>query len=257
MLRTDFQSDIVLVTGATAGFGLAIARKFHAAGARVVAVGRRQDRLDALQDELGERLLPLALDVGDMAAISTEMENLPADYRDLTLLVNNAGFGTDRGAVQDAALADWDDMVNVNIRGLLHMTHHALPGMLTRGRGQIVNIGSVAGRAVGPTNAVYSATKSFVLQFTKALKTDLIGTPVRASYIAPGAAETEFSLVRWQGDEERAAKAYAGYQPLTAEDIAEAVYFAAAMPAHVDVTELELMPHQQGFGPRIFARDQR
>lgn len=255
MLRTDFQNDIVLVTGATAGFGLAITRKFHAAGARVVAVGRRRDRLAALHDELGNRLLPLVLDVGDMTAIAREMEGLPADFRDLTLLVNNAGFGTDRGTPQDAALADWDDMVNVNIRGLLHMTHHALPGMIKRRRGQIINIGSVAGRAVGPTNAVYSATKSFVLQFTKALKTDLIGTSVRASYIAPGAAETEFSLIRWRGDEERAARAYAGYQPLTSEDIAEAVFFAAAMPEHVDVTELELMPHQQGFGPRIFARD--
>lgn len=254
MLRTDFQSDTVMVTGATAGFGLAIARKFHAAGARVVAVGRRQDRLAALHEELGARLLPLVLDVGDVSAIAREMDTLPEEFRDLTLLVNNAGFGTDRGAAQDAALSDWDDMVNVNIRGLLHLTHHALPGMLARGRGQIINIGSVAGRAVAPTNAVYSATKSFVLQFSKALKSDLIGTPVRVSYVAPGAAETEFSLVRWQGDEARAARAYEGYQPLTAEDIAEAVFFTAAMPAHVDVTELELMPHQQGFGPRIFAR---
>lgn len=255
MLRSEFQDEIVLVTGATAGFGLATARKFHGAGARVVAIGRRQDRLDALQDEMGDRLLPLALDLADTAAIAREIDHLPKDYRDLSIVVNNAGFGIDRGTAQAARLADWDDMVNVNIRGLLHMTHHTLPGMLERGRGQIINIGSVAGRAVAPTNAVYSATKSFVLQFTKALKTDLIGTPVRASYIAPGAAETEFSLVRWQGDEARAAGAYAGYQPLTAEDIAEAVFFTAAMPAHVDVTELELMPHQQGFGPRIFARD--
>jgi len=185
MLRTEFHGDIVMVTGATAGFGLAVARKFHAAGARIIAVGRRQDRLTALQNEMGDRLLPLALDVGDTTAIAREMEQLPEDYRDLSILVNNAGFGIDRGTAQDASLADWDDMVDVNIRGLLHMTHHSLRGMLARGRGQIINIGSVAGRAVGPTNAVYSATKSFVLQFTKALKTDLIGTPVRASYIAP------------------------------------------------------------------------
>lgn len=255
MLRREFENDVVLVTGATAGFGLAIARKFHDAGARIVAVGRRKDRLAELQTELGERILPIVLDIGDTAAIAKEMARLPEPFQDLTMLVNNAGLGTDRGAAQDAALADWDEMVDINIRGLLHMTHHALPGMLARGRGQIINIGSVAGRAVAPTNAVYSATKSFVLQFSKALKSDLIGTPVRVCYIAPGAAETEFSLVRWQGDTSKAAKAYAGYQPLTAEDIAEAAFFAAAMPAHVDITELELMPHQQGFGPRIFARD--
>ena len=183
------------------------------------------------------------------------MDRIPEPFQNLTLLINNAGLGTDRGTAQDAALADWDNMVNINVRGLLHMTHHALPGMLARGRGQIINIGSVAGRAAAPTNAVYSATKSFVLQFSKALKSDLIGTPIRVSYIAPGAAETEFSLVRWQGDETKAALAYAGYQPLTAEDIAEATFFAAAMPMHVDITELEIMPHQQGFGPRIFARD--
>lgn len=255
MLQKDFDKDVVLVTGATAGFGLAIARKFHEAGARVLAVGRREDRLAALQAELGDRLLPIVLDVGDTAAIAIEMDRIPEPFQNLTLLINNAGLGTDRGTAQDAALADWDNMVNINVRGLLHMTHHALPGMLARGRGQIINIGSVAGRAAAPTNAVYSATKSFVLQFSKALKSDLIGTPIRVSYIAPGAAETEFSLVRWQGDETKAALAYAGYQPLTAEDIAEATFFAAAMPMHVDITELEIMPHQQGFGPRIFARD--
>lgn len=256
MLRADFENEIVLVTGATAGFGLAVARKFHASGAKVIAVGRRKERLKELHAELGERVLPLPLDVGDTAAIASAFGSLPEEFSAISLLVNNAGFGIDRGAVQDAALPDWDSMIDVNIRGLLHMTHHTLPGMLERGRGQIINIGSVAGRAVAPANAVYSATKSFVLQFTKALKTDLIATPVRASYIAPGAAETEFSLVRWEGDAARAAKAYARYQPLTAEDIAEAVYFAAAMPAHVDITEVELMPHQQGFGPRIFARDE-
>ena len=256
MLRSEFHGEVVVVTGATSGFGLAIARKFHAAGARVVAIGRREDRLADLQDEMGDRLVPIKLDVSDTDAISEALDTLPPDYRDVSLLVNNAGFGIDRGPAQKASLADWDDMIDVNIRGLLHMTHHLLPGMLERRKGQIVNIGSVAGRAVAPNNAVYSATKSFVLQFTKALKSDLIGTPVRASYIAPGAAETEFSLVRWQGDEAKAAKAYAGYQSLTAEDIAEAVFFTAAMPAHVDVTELELMPHRQGFGPRIFARDE-
>jgi NADP-dependent 3-hydroxy acid dehydrogenase YdfG len=147
-------------------------------------------------------------------------------------------------------------MIDTNIKGLLYCTHAALPGMLERGRGHVVNIGSVAGRALGPGGAVYSATKAFVLQFSKNLKSDLISTPVRCSYIAPGAAETEFSLVRWQGDAARAKAVYAGYKSLTAEDVAEAIFFTTAMPAHVDVTELELMPHQQGFGPRNFSRDE-
>lgn len=254
MLKTDFSQDVVLVTGATAGFGAAVARRFHAAGARVVLTGRRRDRLDALAAELGARAAAVPLDLADAPAVAAALDALPEGFRDLSVLVNNAGFGTDRGAAQDARLEDWDDMVAVNIRGLLHVTHRVLPGMLARGRGQIVNIGSVAGRASGPTNAVYAATKAFVLQFSKGLKSDLIGTPVRVAYVAPGAAETEFSLVRWQGDSARAAKMYEGYAPLTAEDVAEAVMFCAAMPGHVDVTELELMPHAQGFGPRIFHR---
>lgn len=254
MPKTDFSDDAVLVTGATAGFGEAVARRFHAAGARVVLTGRRRDRLEALAADLGPRAAAVPLDLADPQATAAALDALPEGFRDLTILVNNAGFGTDRGAAQDARLEDWDAMVAVNIRGLLHVTHRVLPGMLARGRGQIVNIGSVAGRASGPANAVYAATKAFVLQFSKGLKSDLIGTPVRVAYVAPGAAETEFSLVRWQGDSARAAKMYEGYAPLTAEDVAEAVMFCAAMPAHVDVTELELMPHAQGFGPRIFHR---
>ena len=254
MLKTDFADDVVLVTGATAGFGAAIARRFHGAGARVIALGRRRERLDALALELGDRLLPIPFDLKTVGGLTDLISDLPEPFRNLTILVNNAGLGTDRGAAQEAALADWAEMVDLNIRALLHITHHTLPGMLARGRGQIINIGSVAGRATAPSNAVYSATKSFVLQFSKALKSDLIATPVRVSYIAPGAAETEFSLVRWNGDEARAAKFYDGFQPLSAEDVAEATFFTAAMPAHLDVTELELMPHAQGFGPRIFSK---
>lgn len=254
MLRTDFTDETVLVTGSTAGFGAAIARRFHAAGARVIITGRRQDRLDALAAELGERVAAVAFDLADHDATSTALESLPDGFQDVSILVSNAGFGIDRGHAQDARLEDWDAMLAVNIRGLLHVTHRVLPGMLARGRGQIINIGSVAGRAASHSNAVYSASKAFVLQFSKGLKSDLIGTPVRVAYVAPGAAETEFSLVRWQGDAQKAAKAYEGYTPLSAEDIAEAVMFCAAMPEHVDVTELELMPHAQGFGPRVFHR---
>ena len=242
MLKTDFADDVVLVTGATAGFGAAIARRFHGAGARVIALGRRRERLDALALELGDRLLPIPFDLKTVGGLTDLISDLPEPFRNLTILVNNAGLGTDRGAAQEAALADWDEMVDLNIRALLHMTHHTLPGMLARGRGQIINIGSVAGRATAPSNAVYSATKSFVLQFSKALKSDLIATPVRVG------------STRGNGVTARAAKFYDGFQPLSAEDVAEATFFTAAMPAHLDVTELELMPHAQGFGPRIFSK---
>ena len=217
--------------------------------------GRRIEALDKLAGEIGDGLHPLHLDVRDRAAVLAAFDKLPAPFQGVTILVNNAGLGIDRGKAQDASLDNWETMIDTNIKGMLYCARAALPGMLARGRGHVVNIGSVAGRASGPGGAVYSASKAFVLQFSKNLKTDLIATPVRCTYIAPGAAETEFSLVRWQGDETKAKAAYAGYQPLTAEDVAEAVLFATAMPAHVDVTELELMPHAQGFGPRIFARD--
>ncbi|MCL4675411.1 MAG: SDR family NAD(P)-dependent oxidoreductase, partial [Pararhodobacter sp.] len=216
--------------------------------------GRRADRLEALVAELGGRATAAVFDLADPDATTAALAGLPGEFRNVSILVNNAGFGTDRGRAQDARLEDWDAMLAVNIRGLLHATHRLLPGMLERGRGQVINIGSVAGRAASHSNAVYSASKAFVMQFSKGLKSDLIGTPVRVAYVAPGAAETEFSLVRWQGDAGRAAAVYEGYAPLTAEDVAEAVMFCAAMPDHVDVTELELMPHAQGFGPRVLHR---
>ena len=251
----DQSEEVVFVTGATSGFGEAIARRYASAGARVILTGRREPTLARLAGELGERAHPLPLDVRDRAAVVAAFGDLPAAFAGVTILVNNAGLGIDRAKAQDASLDDWEVMVDTNIKGVLFCTRAALPGMLARGRGHIVNIGSVAGRANGPGGAVYSASKAFVLHFSKNLKTDLIATPVRCAYIAPGAAETEFSLVRFEGDADRAAAAYRGYEALTAEDVAEAVVFATSMPPHVDVTELELMPHRQGFGPRIFDRD--
>lgn len=242
------------VTGATSGFGFAIAKRLANAGARVVVAGRRHDRLEALSAELDGLAHPLELDISDRSAVETAIAELPADFRNLTILVNNAGFGTDRGPAQMASLDDWSEMIDTNIKGLLYCTHGVLGGMIARGRGHIVNIGSIAARASGTGSTVYGATKAFVLQFSKNLKSDLIGTGVRTSYIAPGAAHTEFSLVRWSGDKARAEGIYAGYEPLQANDIADAVLFALNMPAHVDVTELELMPHAQGFGPRIFSK---
>lgn len=251
----DLAGDVVCVTGAGSGFGAAIARRYAKAGARVVAAGRRLAPLEALAGEYGDAILPLRLDVRDRDGVFEAFASLPDAFKAVSILVNNAGLGVDRGKAQDAALSDVETMIATNISGLLYCTHAALPGMLARGRGHIVNIGSVAGRANGPGSAVYGATKAFVLHYSKNLKTDLIETPIRCSYIAPGAGETEFWSVRWAGDEERARAACAGYKPLQPEDVAEAVVFATSMPAHVDVTELELMPRRQGFGPRIIARE--
>jgi NADP-dependent 3-hydroxy acid dehydrogenase YdfG len=251
------RDDIVFVTGATSGIGFATARLFASRGARVVAAGRRRERLAPLREEFGERLLPLELDVRDRTAVEAAFAGLTAEFREVSILVNNAGLGTDRGPAYRASLDDWQTMIETNVLGLLYCTHCALGPMTERRRGHVINIGSVAGRAVGPGSAVYGATKGFVLQFTKNLKSDLIGSGVRATYIAPGATETEFWLVRWEGDEEKANRAIPSGKPLTSEDIAAAIAFAVDMPTHVDVTELEIMSHAQGFGPRIFAREDR
>lgn len=254
-MMADMNDAVVFVTGATSGFGRAMVHRYAGAGARIVAAGRRKDALDALSSQIGERLHPLVLDVRKREDVMKGFAALPEDFRGITILINNAGLGIDRAKAQNADIDDWETMIDTNIKGLLYCTHAALPGMIERGRGHIVNIGSVAGRANAPGASVYGATKAFVLQFSKNLKSDLVATPVRCTCIAPGAAETEFSLVRWKGDAEKAGSIYAGYQPLRAEDVAETVFFATSMPAHVDITELELMPHAQGFGPRIFARE--
>ncbi|SLN47525.1 SDR family NAD(P)-dependent oxidoreductase [Oceanibacterium hippocampi] len=252
--RRTIRGEIAFVTGATSGIGLATARRLVGEGAHVVAAGRRADRLRELREELGERLLPIELDIRDRAAVEAAFDALPAPFSEVSILVNNAGLGTDRGPSQAASLDDWQAMIDTNISGLLYCTHRVLGPMVRRRKGHIVNLGSVAGRANGPGSAVYGATKGFVLNFTKNLKSDLIGTGVRATYIAPGATESEFWLVRWDGDRAKADGALPIAEPLTGDDIAEAILFALSMPAHVDVTELELMSQGQGFGPRIFHR---
>ena len=254
-MTEDLAGEVVFVTGAGTGFGAAIARRYMKAGARVVATGRRLAPLQTLAGKHSEAIMPLQLDVRDRDAVFEAFASLPEAFKRVTILVNNAGLGVDRGKAQDSALEDIETMIATNISGLLYCTHAALPGMLERDRGHIVNIGSIAGRANGPGSTVYGATKAFVLHYSKNLKSDLIETAIRCSYIAPGAAETEFWSVRWRGDAEKARAADPGYKPLQPEDVAEAVFFATSMPAHVDVTELELMPRQQGFGARIIARD--
>jgi 3-hydroxy acid dehydrogenase/malonic semialdehyde reductase len=244
------QPGIVFVTGASAGFGAAIVRRFAAKGARVVAAARRADRLEALAREFGDNVLPLALDVQDRPAVERAVANLPSAFTAIDCVVNNAGLALGLEAAPQADLANWDRMIDTNCKGLVTVTRAILPGMVARGTGHIVNLGSTAGSYPYPGGNVYGATKAFVHQFSLNLRSDLHGTGVRVTCIEPGlCGGTEFSEVRFAGDKDKAAKVYAGTQPLTADDIAEAVDWATSLPSHVNINTIELMPVAQSFAP--------
>jgi 3-hydroxy acid dehydrogenase/malonic semialdehyde reductase len=243
---------IVLVTGATSGFGEAIARRFLANGHNVIAAGRRVERLDTLKASLPleqqKKLLTVALDVCDSETVDAFPATLPADFSKVTILVNNAGLALGLEPAPKAFLEDWDRMIDTNIKGLVHMSRAFLPGMVDRKRGHIINIGSVAANYPYPGGNVYGGTKAFVKQFSLNMRADLVGTPVRVSCIEPGmCGGTEFSNVRFKGDDEKAQKVYSGVQFLSADDIAEAVYWSATLPAHMNINVLEVMPVQQTF----------
>ena len=246
---------IVFITGATSGFGAEMARKFARSGHRVIATGRRKERLDGLAQELGAALLPLKMDVSDKATIKAALDALPADWREIDVLINNAGLALGIEPAHKASLEEWETMIDTNCKGLVTMTHMVLPGMVARGRGTVINLGSVAGAYPYPGGNVYGATKAFVDQFTLNLRADLVGTGVRATNIAPGlCGGTEFSNVRLK-DNAAAAKVYEGTVPLTAENIAEAAYWIATLPPHVNINTIEMMPTCQGFSPFNIKRD--
>ena len=242
---------IVLVTGATAGFGTAIARRFAADGARIVAAARRAERLEALKAELGaDKVLPLVLDVRDRAAVMKAVEGLPAEWAAVDVLVNNAGLALGLEPAQKADLDDWDTMVDTNVKGLMYLTRAVLPGMIERKCGHVINLGSTAGEWPYPGGNVYGATKAFVRQFSLNLRADLYGTPVRVTDIQPGlVGGTEFSNVRFHGDDAKAGAVYEGADALTPDDIADAVHWVATRPARVNVNMLQVMPVSQSFGP--------
>jgi 3-hydroxy acid dehydrogenase/malonic semialdehyde reductase len=245
----------VLVTGATAGFGQAIARRFVRDGHRVIATGRRAERLEALRAELGEAMLPFPLDVTDAAAVRTLPGGLPQGWEAVDVLVNNAGLALGVSPAQQAEIEDWETMVTTNVTGLMRMTHALLPGMVARDRGHIVNISSTAARYPYPGGNVYGASKAFVTQLSANLKADLVGTGVRVTDLEPGlVGGSEFSTVRFGGDAAKAASIYAGTTPLTPEDIAEAVAWVVNLPAHVNINRLEMMPTCQGPGPLAIKR---
>ncbi|HZZ93342.1 MAG TPA: SDR family NAD(P)-dependent oxidoreductase [Usitatibacter sp.] len=240
---------IAFITGATAGFGAAIARRYVREGHEVVATGRRLDRLEALRGELGAACHIVELDVRDRTAVQQAFAALPAAFRDVDVLVNNAGLAMGLEPAQAANLDDWDTMVDTNVKGLMYCTRAALPGMVARNRGHVVNLGSVAAMYPYPGGNVYGASKAFVHQFSLNLRADLLGTAVRVTDIQPGmCAGTEFSSVRFRGDDARAAKVYEGVPgPLTAEDIADTVCWVTSRPAHININALELMPVAQAF----------
>lgn len=249
-------SQIAFITGATSGFGAACARQFAAHGWRLIVCGRRQDRLEALRAELAATVPvhAIPLDVRDEAAVNAAIAALPAAFAEVDVLVNNAGLALGLEPAHQCAMADWQQMVDTNIKGLLYCTRALLPGMVARNRGHILNIGSVAGRYPYPGGNVYGATKAFVRQFSLNLRADLLGSQVRVTDIEPGMAETEFSLVRFKGENDKSAKFYEGTQPLQPEDIADIVCWAATRPAHVNINTLEVMPVCQAFGPFAISR---
>ena len=231
-----------LVTGASSGFGEAITRRSVRDGHRVVAAARRRDKLDALASELGGAVLPWTLDVTDAAAVAGLPDSLPEGWREVDVLVNNAGLALGLDPAQSAKVSDWDTMVATNVTGLLHVTRALLPGMVARDRGHVVNLGSVAATYPYPGGHVYGASKAFVAQFSLNLKADLVGTGVRVTDLEPGlVGGSEFSAVRF-GSAERAAKVYEGTTPMTPEDIAEAVAWVVGLPAHFNVNRIEMMP---------------
>jgi 3-hydroxy acid dehydrogenase/malonic semialdehyde reductase len=240
---------LVLVTGATSGFGAAIARRFAREGHRLIITGRRADRLDDLVRELGAAVgHAFTLDVRDQAAIARAIDGLPPDLAAIDVLVNNAGLARGLEPAQRASLDDWNEMVDTNVKGLMAMTRAVLPGMVARDRGHVVNIGSTAGTWPYLGANVYGATKAFVDQFSLNLRADLLGTQVRVTVIDPGmVAGTEFSNIRFHGDDARAAKVYEGTDPLVPHDIAEVVHWVTTLPARVNINTLELMPVRQAY----------
>ena len=249
-------TGIVLITGATAGIGAAAARHFAGAGWKVVATGRRRERLDELVEELGdERVYPLAFDIQDEQAIAAAVEALPEGFRGIDVLINNAGLALGTVPFQEGEMANWRQMIDTNIVGLLAITRQLLPGLVER-KGAIINLSSVAANYPYPLANVYAGTKAFVRQWSLCLRADLHGTGVRVTSVEPGIAETEFTLVRTGGDQAASDAVYGGMNPMTAEDIAGTLFWVATQPPRVNINSIELMPVSQSFAISRVAREE-
>ena len=246
----------VLVTGASSGFGEAIARKFAENNFKLIITARREERLATLASELEKDAAVhyAKLDVCNVDEVQRVLEDLPEEFREIDILVNNAGLALGLSKAQEADLSEWERMIDTNIKGLIYCTRAILPGMVERNHGHIINIGSISGRWPYAGANVYGATKSFVAQFSRNLRADLLGTNVRVTNVEPGLAETEFSIVRFSGDKDKASEVYKGTEPLKAQDVAEVCYWVASAPEHVNINSIEVMPTCQGWTALEVAR---
>jgi 3-hydroxy acid dehydrogenase / malonic semialdehyde reductase len=252
--KIDAKNLTVLVTGATAGFGEATCRRFAGAGAKVIATGRRKDRLEKLQRELGANCHTAVLDVTDKEAVDALVDALPLSFKRVNVVVANAGLALGLEPAQRANMSDWEQMIATNINGLIYTVRAFLPGMVDRNEGHVVLLGSVASDYPYPGGNVYGATKAFVKQFALNLRADILGANVRVTNVEPGLAETEFSLVRFKGDASKAKAPYENIEPMTAEDIAEQIFFCCTLPRHVNINRIQSMATMQAFGPFAFKR---
>jgi serine 3-dehydrogenase len=245
----NLQNQTTLITGASAGIGLACAEMFAEAGARLILAARRKERLDELAKNLKSRfgtdVYTIALDVRDREAVKTSIEALPEAWRDIDILINNAGLSRGLEPIQEGSIDDWEEMIDANVKGLLYVSRAVLPGMVARKRGTVINLGSIAGREVYPKGNVYCATKSAVRALSQAMYRDTNGANVRVCNIDPGMVETEFSEVRFHGDKDRAKAVYQGLMPLSARDIADVILFCCTRPPHVTLHDIQIMPTAQ------------
>jgi len=243
------KNKITLITGASAGIGEACAHAFAREGSHLILAARRQDKIDALAAELAQKheilTHTITLDVRDRLAVNCAVENLPKEWSDIDILINNAGLSRGLDKVQEAYYLDWDEMIDTNVKGLLWVSRAVLPGMVQRDGGHVINIGSVAGRQVYPGGNVYCATKHAVRAISQGMRLDLLGTKIRCSSVDPGLVESEFSEVRFRGDKEKAKPVYQNFPPLQPEDIAETVLFCATRPSHVNIQDVLVMPQDQ------------
>ena len=252
-------NKIALITGATSGIGEATAMKFANEGWNVIITGRRSDRLELLADKLRStsiRVLPLAFDVRDRHEVEIYLGHLPSEWRDVDVLINNAGLAAGLSPIQEGDIDDWERMIDTNVKGMLYVTRAIAPGMIDRKQGQIINIGSIAGKEVYPNGNVYCASKHAVDAISKAMRIDMLPYNIRVTQICPGAVETEFSLVRFHGDQQRADQVYDGFENLVAEDIAECIWFCVSRPPHVNINDMIVMPTAQANG-MLFHKENR
>lgn len=243
-MSLSLKNKTVLITGASSGIGAACAKMFANAQANIILVARRADKLQTLAAELSAltSIYTLTLDVQNNTEVETAINDLPAKWQAIDILINNAGLARGLEKIQEANIKDWEEMIDTNVKGLLYMSRAVLPGMLERESGHIINIGSISGRGIYSGGVVYCATKHAVKAISEGLKIDCHGTPIRITEVAPGLVETDFSLVRYKGDSEKAQRVYSDTQPLSAEDVADSVLYAATRPLHVNIQEIVIMP---------------